>query len=115
MLGQSGPVEQLKKRLAERMLSAELGRHWSWEREQVQDGELSNHRNGTGAKTVLTPSDPLALEIPRDRQTTFDPVLVAKHQRRPAASIGTVKLKHPLGQVDAENVDFHGRSAYENG
>ena len=41
-----------------------------------------NHRNGTSAKTVLTPNGALPLDIPRDRLSTFEPQLIAKHQRR---------------------------------
>lgn len=80
LLGESGLVGQLKKQLAERMLSAELNHHLATERASGE--EPGNHRNGSSAKTVLTPSGPLPLEIPRDRQARFDPVLVAKHQRR---------------------------------
>jgi len=82
LLGQSGLVAQLKKQLAERMLSAELGHHLQQEREHAEDGDAPNYRNGSTAKTVLTPEGALALQIPRDRQATFDPVLVGKHQRR---------------------------------
>lgn len=82
LLGQSGLVAQLKKQLAERMLSAELGHHLQQEREHAEDGDAPNYRNGSTAKTVLTPEGSLALQIPRDRQATFDPVLVGKHQRR---------------------------------
>ena len=80
LLGESGLVGQLKKQLAERMLSAELDHHLSSE---AQGEEApGNHRNGSSAKTVITPEGPLPLDIPRDRHSTFDPVLVAKHQRR---------------------------------
>ena len=82
LLGQSGLVAQLKKQLAERMLSAELGHHLQQEREHAECGDAPNYRNGSTAKTVLTPEGSLALQIPRDRQATFDPVLVGKHQRR---------------------------------
>lgn len=80
LLGESGLVGQLKKQLAERMLSAELNHHLSTERAAGE--EASNFRNGSTPKTVLTPNGALPLEIPRDRLSTFDPVLVAKHQRR---------------------------------
>ena len=80
LLGESGLVGKLKKQLAERMLAAELTQHLKVE---AADGvSAPNHRNGSSPKKVLTPSGPLALEIPRDRLSTFDPVLVAKHQRR---------------------------------
>jgi putative transposase len=80
LLGESGLVGQLKKQLAERMLSAELNYHLSTERAAGE--EAGNFRNGSTPKTVLTPNGALPLEIPRDRLSTFDPVLVAKHQRR---------------------------------
>lgn len=76
LLGESGLVGQLKKQLAERMLAGELTQHLRTE------AGAGNHRNGTSAKKVMTPDGPLDLDIPRDRLSTFDPVLVAKHQRR---------------------------------
>lgn len=79
ILGESGLAGQLKKRLAERMLAAELSHHLAIEARQGKDG---NHRNGTSPKTVITPGGELALDIPRDRLSTFEPQLVAKYQRR---------------------------------
>ena len=76
LLGESGLVGQLKKQLAERMLAAELTHHLKTE------AMASNHRNGSSAKNVVTPNGLLSLDIPRDRLSTFDPVLIAKHQRR---------------------------------
>jgi putative transposase len=69
---------ELKKALAERMLNAELDVHLGDEAEQA----AGNHRNGTSAKTVDTGSERVVLDIPRDRHGRFDPVLIAKYQRR---------------------------------
>jgi transposase-like protein len=44
--------------------------------------ETTNHRNGTSGKTVLTDDGPLPIEVPRDRQGTFEPQLIGKHERR---------------------------------
>ena len=83
LLGESGVVGQLKKQLAERMLSAELSHHLDTEAADGQEGTGSgNHRNGTTPKTVMTPEGALPLDIPRDRLSTFEPRLVAKYQRR---------------------------------
>lgn len=49
------------------MLAAELGHHLRQERQQAPPGKRANHRNGSSAKTVLTPSGNLAWRIPRDR------------------------------------------------
>ena len=73
-----GILDALKKALAERMLNAEMDQHLSSE---ASDGR-ANTRNGYGQKTVLTDTGRLALDIPRDRQGTFDPQLIAKYQRR---------------------------------
>ncbi len=69
---------ELKKALAERMLGAEMDVHLG---EASEQGE-SNHRNGTSRKTVDTGSERIVLDIPRDRQGRFDPVLIGKYQRR---------------------------------
>ena len=69
---------ELKKALAERMLGAEMDVHLSSDAEQV----AGNHRNGTSPKTVDTGSERVLLDIPRDRQGRFDPVLIGKYQRR---------------------------------
>jgi putative transposase len=79
ILGESGLAGQLKKQLAQRMLAAELTHHLDTEAKQ---GKAGNHRNGASPKTVMTPNGELNLEIPRDRQATFEPQLVAKYQRR---------------------------------
>jgi putative transposase len=69
---------ELKKALAERMLGAEMDVHLSSGAEQA----AGNHRNGTSPKTVDTGSERVVLDIPRDRQGRFDPVLIGKYQRR---------------------------------
>lgn len=77
ILGEAGLAGQLKKMLAERMLTAELNHHLANE-----EADSKNHRNGTSSKKVLTPGGELQLDIPRDRLSSFEPKLVAKHQRR---------------------------------
>ena len=57
-----GLVDELKKRLAERMLNAEMDHHLGTAAE-----EAGNHRNGYGAKTILTDTSKLELAIARDR------------------------------------------------
>lgn len=72
----NGLLDQLKKALAERALNAEMDVHLS------EDSVSGNTRNGYGKKTVLTDNGSLELSIPRDRQSSFDPQLLAKYQRR---------------------------------
>lgn len=78
VLNSDGLIGDLKKALAERMLNAEMDVHLEGEAE----AGLSNHRNGSSPKTVLTPEGPIELSIPRDRHGRFDPALIAKYRRR---------------------------------
>src|SRR5919202_834960 len=77
-LADGGLLDGLKKALAERALNAEMDHH----RETGEPDGRANGRNGYGAKTVLTGTGKLDLQIPRDRLSTFDPQLIAKYQRR---------------------------------
>jgi putative transposase len=72
----NGLLDDLKKALAERALNAEMDHHLAG------DGGISNSRNGYGRKNVITDTGRIELEVPRDRQATFDPQLIAKYQRR---------------------------------
>jgi len=65
----------LKKALAERALNAEMDHH-------LANGEAGNSRNGYGKETMVTDIARIELNVPRDRQSSFDPHLIAKHQRR---------------------------------
>ena len=71
------PME-LRRRLTERMLNAEMDVHLS----HAEESERGNRRNGHNRKTVLMASGPMPIETPRDRQGTFTPRLIPKHSRR---------------------------------
>jgi putative transposase len=80
MFTDAGLFGQLKKALAERMLQAELTHHLEQQRNAPEPSR--NHRNGSSKKSVLAGEAKLDLDIPRDRDGSFEPQLVAKHQRR---------------------------------
>ncbi|EDT42881.1 transposase mutator type [Burkholderia ambifaria MEX-5] len=71
----------LKKAIFERALGGELTHHLGYERGQTKPADSTNHRNGTSRKRITT-DDLLDVEIPRNREGTFDPVLIAKGERR---------------------------------
>ena len=73
---------QLKKAVLERALNAELTHHLGYRKGEAPNERVSNHRNGSTAKTVLTDDGPLKLEIPRDRAGSFEPLIIGKHERR---------------------------------
>ena len=75
-------MRRFKKALLETALGAELTHHLGYPPGAATPDAARNHRNGTSAKTVLTDDGAVALEVPRDRAGTFEPVLIPKHKRR---------------------------------
>ena len=73
---------RFKKAIIERALGGELTHHLGYAAGDAKPEDTTNHRNGTSGKTVLTDDGPLALVVPRDRAGTFEPRLIAKHERR---------------------------------
>jgi putative transposase len=75
-------TRRFKKALIERALGAELSHHLGYAPGTVKPELATNHRNGTSGKTVLTDDGPVPIEVPRDREGTFEPQLIGKHERR---------------------------------
>jgi len=82
LLGEDGLFRQLKKALLERALGAELSEHLGYERGDPGGRGTGNSRNGYSGKTVLTDDGELELAIPRDRNGSFEPLIVPKGERR---------------------------------
>jgi len=73
---------RFKKALIERALGAELTHHLGYPSGAPKPDLTTNHRNGTSGKTVLTDDGPVAIDVPRDREGTFEPQILPKHERR---------------------------------
>jgi len=71
-----------KKALIERALGAELSHHLGYAPGAAKPEDAGNHRNGASGKTVLTEDGPVRVEVPRDREGSFEPLLIPKHERR---------------------------------
>jgi len=63
-------------------LGGELTHHLGYPVGGTKPDDTTNYRNGAGGKTVLTDDGPLTIDVPRDREGTFEPRLIAKHERR---------------------------------
>lgn len=84
LFGKSGILSELTKALAERALDTEMTLHLDDERADgasAEDNLPPNRRNGRSQKTVTTESGKVVRDVPRDRNGTFDPMLIAKYQR----------------------------------
>jgi putative transposase len=75
-------VRRFKKAIIERALGGELTHHLGYPPGGAKPDDTSNHRNGTSGKTVLTDDGSLAIDVPRDREGTFEPRFIPKHERR---------------------------------
>lgn len=82
LFGPEGLFHRLKAALMERMLDAEMTEHLGFEKNSFEGHGSGNSRNGYTTKVVKTDSGPVDIRVPRDRLGTFQPQLVAKHQRR---------------------------------
>jgi len=82
MKGPDGMMQALIGALVSRAMKAEMTEHLGYEPgERAPDGQ-PNRRNGSGSKTVRTGHGPVAIEVPRDRESTFEPQIVGKHERQ---------------------------------
>jgi putative transposase len=72
----------LKKALIERALGGEMNHHLGYKAGATKPANATNQRNGRGAKTVLTDDGPIRIDVPRDRDGSFEPILIPKHERR---------------------------------
>jgi putative transposase len=83
LTGPDGLLKALTKTVVEVSLEEEMTDHLGYSKHDTAGRESGNSRNGTRTKTVLTDNaGPVDIEVPRDRNGTFEPVIVAKHQRR---------------------------------
>jgi transposase-like protein len=75
-------MRRFKKALIERALAGELTHHLGYPAGAAPPEEGGNKRNGTTPKTVLTDDGVVDIAVPRDREGSFEPVLIPKHERR---------------------------------
>jgi transposase-like protein len=82
LVGEGGLLKQLTKALVERCLETEMSTHLAQPQCKTQGKAKSNRRNGHSSKTIKGEFGKAAIEIPRDRNGEFEPVLIKKRQTR---------------------------------
>ena len=82
IIGENGLLKQLTKQLLERAMAAELTDHVGYEKHDTAGHKSGNSRNGKSAKTLKGSFGTMPIEIPRDRNGTFEPQIIEKHQTR---------------------------------
>ncbi len=81
LLGEHGILKQLSKELIEAALGAELTDHLGYSKHENGTKPTDNRRNGSTRKRVRSDQGDMEIEVPRDRDATFEPMLIGKHQR----------------------------------
>ncbi len=88
LTGPDGLLEQLTETMLETALNQEMTGHLGHEKGGPAGNQAGNVRNGARAKTVLTESTgQVGIQVPRDRDGTFEPQIVRKRQRRLTGSM----------------------------
>lgn len=82
LIGENGLLKQLTKALIERALQAEMTEHLGHDKHATVSNLTGNARNGKSSKTLKGEFGELPIEIPRDRECSFEPQLISKHQTR---------------------------------
>jgi putative transposase len=112
LVGPGGLLAGLTKTVLETALQAEMTEHLGYEAHDPAGHHSGNSRNGTRNKTVLTDISPVCLEVPRDRDASFAPVIVPKRRRRlggvdqMVCSLSAKGLTH--GEISAHLAEIYG-------
>lgn len=94
--GVDGLLNKMTKAVIERAMAAEMTHELGYERGDPAGAGSGNSRNGTSQKTISTPNGPVTIDVPRDRNGSFEPKIVPKHARR-------------LGQIDEMILSLYAR------
>jgi len=81
LMGKDGAIKKLLKSSLENILESELTDHLGYERHSIEGNNNGNNRNGKTYKTIKTDQGQIDIKIPRDRNSSFDPVVVKKYEK----------------------------------
>ncbi|MFF5265453.1 IS256 family transposase [Actinomadura viridis] len=114
LTGEGGLLAQLTKQVLESALEGEITDHLGYDRHERAGADGGNSRNGHRSKTVTTEVGPVEIQVPRDRDASFEPKIVRKRQRRLTGvdemvlSLSAKGLTH--GEISAHLAEVYGAS-----
>ena len=112
LTGPGGLLGRVTKHVLEAALDGEMDAHLGYARHDRAGRDGGNSRNGYRAKTVLTDIGPVEIEVPRDRDSSFGPQIVAKRQRRLSGVddlvVSLVAKGLTTGEVQAHLAEIYG-------
>lgn len=114
LVGPGGLLSDLTKQVLETGLEVEMEEHLGYPKHAAEGRNGGNSRNGTRSKTVITEIGPIEIDVPRDRDGSFDPETVRKNQRRldgvDAMVISLTAKGLTTGEVEAHLAEVYGTS-----
>ena len=102
VVGQEGLIKQLSGRILQRALEAEMTEHLGYEKHSDTGDNSGNSRNGYTEKTVLLENQSTRIDIPRDRNGSFEPIIVPKHEKRTALFNDQIISMYSFGMSDRD-------------
>jgi transposase-like protein len=102
VVGQDGLIKQLTGRILRRALEAEMTEHLGYEKNSNAGDNSGNSRNGHTGKTVPLENQSAVIDIPRDRNGTFEPLIVPKHEKRVPLFNGQIISMYSYGMSDRD-------------
>jgi len=102
VVGQNGLIKQLTGRILQKALEAEMTEHLGYEKNSNAGDNSGNSRNGHTEKTVLLENQSAEIEVPRDRNGTFEPIIIPKHEKRVPLFNDQIISMYSFGMTDRD-------------
>ena len=112
VLGSGGLLKQLTGRLLQRALECEMTEHLGYEKNCNSGDHSGNSRNGHTEKTILLENQSATIEVPRDRNGTFEPLIVRKHEKRLPVFNDQIISMYAFGMTDRD-IQAHLEDIYQ--
>lgn len=110
--GEDGLLKQLTSRFYSRVLDAEMDAHLGYKKNDNAGDNSGNSRNGYASKTVITEyNDTIDIQVPRDRNSTFEPVIIPKHEKRAPLFNDQIISMYSFG-MSTRGIQRHLRQVY---
>lgn len=100
------------KELIQEALEAELENELGYSKYDWKNKEVENSRNGHSKKTVMTAAGKVELDIPRDTNGEFEPVIVKKHERRISPSVDDMIISMYAKGMSTRDINAHMQRVY---
>jgi transposase-like protein len=102
VLGQNGVIKQLTGRILQRALECEMDLHLGYQKHDSAGDNTGDSRNGYTKKAVLTGNQEAVIQIPRDRNGTFEPQIISKYQKRVPLFNDQIISMYAFGMTDRD-------------